>query len=208
MTGGERERRHCTGAILAGGRAARLGGRAKGLERVGGVRILDRVADALREACDEVLLVANDDAAAAWLPGVRIVRDVRPNAGALGGIHAALANAPDAILALSWDSPFVPGALLRALRDAGELDDADAAVPSSDSPWGFEPLCGWYGPRCRAAVERALDAGEREAGGWQAGVLTLRMDASAWGDPGWLFFNVNSADDLVHAQSLVPVPKR
>ncbi|NUS97800.1 MAG: NTP transferase domain-containing protein, partial [Gemmatimonadaceae bacterium] len=37
-----------TGAILAGGRASRLGGRAKGLEVVSGRRMVDRVHDALR----------------------------------------------------------------------------------------------------------------------------------------------------------------
>jgi molybdopterin-guanine dinucleotide biosynthesis protein A len=198
--------RRCTGAILAGGRATRFGGAAKGLEQVGGRRIIDRVADALREACDDLMLVANDDAAGSWLSGVRVVRDVRPGAGALGGIHAALSASDDAVLVLSWDAPNVPGGLLRALREAGEFDDADAAVPSSASPWGFEPLCAWYGPHCRAAVERALDAGENHAGGWQSGVATLRVDASPWGDPNWLFFNVNTAEDLVRAQYFLPVP--
>jgi molybdopterin-guanine dinucleotide biosynthesis protein A len=202
-----REKRRCTGAILAGGRATRFGGAAKGLEKVGGRRIIDRVADALREACDDLMLVANDVAAGSWLSGVRVVRDVRPGTGALGGIHAALSNTDDAVLVLSWDAPNVPGGLLRALREAGELDDADAAVPSSASPWGFEPLCAWYGPRCRAAVERALDAGENHAGGWQASVATLRVDASPWGDPNRLFFNVNTAEDLVRAQDFLPVPK-
>ena len=49
----------CTGVILAGGGATRYGGRPKGLERVGGRRIIDRVADVLRETTDELLLVAN-----------------------------------------------------------------------------------------------------------------------------------------------------
>jgi molybdenum cofactor guanylyltransferase len=193
--------RRCTGAILAGGRATRFGGAAKGLENVGGRRIIDRVADALREACDELILVANDDAAGSWLGGMSVIRDIRPGAGALGGIHAALSHADDAVLVLSWDAPNVPGSLLRALRDAGELDDADAAVPSSASPWGFEPLCAWYGPRCRAAIEHALDAGRHHAGGWQSAVATLRVDASPWGDPNWVFLNVNTAEDLARAQN-------
>jgi len=53
----------CTGAIIAGGRAARFGGALKGLELVGGTRIIDRVAAALRESCDELIVVANDPAA-------------------------------------------------------------------------------------------------------------------------------------------------
>ena len=195
-------RRHCTGAILAGGRATRFDGLPKGLERVGSARIIDRAAQALRDACDELLLVANGDTAAAWLPGVPLVRDVRAGAGALGGLHAALVHAHGDVIVLPWDAPFVPGSLLRALRDAAELDDADAAVPASGSPWGFEPLCAWYAPSCIAAIERTLDRGDFRAGGWQDGVRTLHVDVSSWGDPAVLFHNVNSAADLAHATRL------
>jgi len=197
----------CHGAILAGGRGLRFGGAPKGLARVGGVRIIDRVAAALREACDDLILVANDDSADTWLPGVRVVRDVRTGAGALGGIHAALASAADAALVLSWDSPFVPGGLLRTLRAAGEREDAAAVVPMSASPWGFEPLCAWYGVQCRPAIERALDAGDLRSGAWQSAVRTVRIDVSAWGDPASLFFNVNTAEDLARAQELVAAPR-
>jgi molybdopterin-guanine dinucleotide biosynthesis protein A len=192
---------HCTGAIIAGGRATRFGGVAKGLERVGGVRMVDRVAAALGEACDDLIIVTNDPAATDWIPGARVVADVRPGAGALGGVHAALTNARDAVIVLSWDSPFVPGGLLRALRHAGELGKAQAAVPVSNSPWGFEPLCAWYNASCRSTVERYLDAGDLRAGSWQGAVTTVRVDASPWGDPDEIFFNVNTAADLAMANT-------
>jgi molybdopterin-guanine dinucleotide biosynthesis protein A len=192
---------HCTGAIIAGGRATRFGGAAKGLERVGGARIIDRVAAALRASCDELIIVANDAAATGWIPGVRVVPDVRSDAGALGGLHAALANSRQAALVLPWDAPFVPAGLMAALRRAGEDANADAAVPMSRSRRGFEPLCAWYGASCRAVVERHLDSGDLRAGGWQDGVTTLRIDASPWGDPDEIFFNVNSAADLAMANA-------
>jgi molybdopterin-guanine dinucleotide biosynthesis protein A len=195
---------HCTGAILAGGRATRFGGVAKGLERVGGQRIIDRVAAALNEACDDLIILSNDAASAGWLPGTRIVADVRQGAGSLGGIHAALTDAGPAggaVLVLAWDSPFVPAGLLRALRSAGEADDADAAVAVSDSPWGFEPLCAWYRGSCLGAVERHLDDGDLRAGGWQDEVRVVRVDASPWGDPDEIFFNVNTPADLAIANS-------
>lgn len=192
---------HCTGAIVAGGHATRFGGLAKGLERVGGVRIIDRVAAALGESCDDLIVVANDAAAAEWIPGARVVADVRPGVGALGGLHAALANSRDAVLVLAWDSPFVPGGLLRALRSAGETADADAALPVSNAPLGFEPLCAWYRASCRATVERHLDSGDLRAGGWQNEVVSIRVDASPWGDPDEIFFNVNSSADLAMADA-------
>lgn len=192
----------CTGAIIAGGRATRFGGMAKGLETVGGARIVDRVAAALREACDELLIVANDATAHGWIPGARVVPDIRAGAGSLGGLHAALANAPEAAIVCSWDSPFVPGTLLLALRRAGEREHADAAVPVSRSRHGFEPLCAWYRASCLTAIERHIDAGDLRAGGWQDAVTTVRVDTSPWGDPDEIFFNVNSSADLAIADVL------
>jgi molybdopterin-guanine dinucleotide biosynthesis protein A len=197
-------RRSCTGAILAGGLSTRFGGLPKGLSRVGGVRILDRVATALAEACDEILLVANDGAAGTWLAGATVVRDVRGGAGALGGLHTALTHAHGDVMTLPWDAPFVPGALLRALREAGELADADAVVPASSvSPWGFEPLCAWYAPSCLPTIERRLDSEDYRAGAWLRDVRAVTVDVSAWGDPAVVFYNVNTAEDLVRAQQLL-----
>jgi molybdopterin-guanine dinucleotide biosynthesis protein A len=171
---------------------------------VGGVRLLDRVATALGEACDDLLLVANDSTADTWLAGVPAVRDARAGAGALGGLHTALAHARGDVVTLPWDAPFVPGALLRALREAGELAGADAAVPASGaSPWGFEPLCAWYAPACLPAIERRLDSEDYRAGGWQRDVRTVTVDVSAWGDPAVVFYNVNTAEDLVRAEQLL-----
>jgi molybdopterin-guanine dinucleotide biosynthesis protein A len=192
---------HCTGAIIAGGRATRLGGVAKGLERVGGVRMIDRVAAALGDSCDDLVIVANDAAANGWIPGVRVVSDIRSGAGALGGLHAALVSSREAVLVLAWDSPFVPGGLLRALRSAGEAAGADAALPVSNAPLGFEPLCAWYRASCRAAVEHHLDGGDLRAGGWQVDIASVRVDASPWGDPDEIFFNVNTPADLAMADA-------
>jgi molybdopterin-guanine dinucleotide biosynthesis protein A len=191
----------CTGVLLAGGRATRMGGRPKGLERVGGYRIIDRAAAALRAASDDLLLVANAPEADHWLPGVRVATDRRLGVGALGGIHAALEDAGTDVLVLSWDAPFVPGALLRAMRDASA--GHDAVVPVSESPWGFEPLCAWYAHRCLPVIERHLDAGSYSAGGWLPDVHALTFDASPFGASSRIFYNVNSPDDLRHAETLL-----
>ncbi|MEK7240328.1 MAG: molybdenum cofactor guanylyltransferase [Gemmatimonadota bacterium] len=188
------------GVILAGGGATRFGGRSKGLQVVEGQRIIDRVAAALREVTDELLLVANDPGAAAWLPGVRTAADVRTGEGALGGLHAALAHAGgSAALVVAWDMPFVAAGLLRALRALGEAG-ADAAVPESEtSGRGVEPLCAWYGPACLLAIERRLDAGDRRVVAFFEDVRVSRLaaaDVARWGDPGRIFWNVNSPADL------------
>ena len=202
-------RPRCTGVILAGGGATRYGGLPKGLERVGGERIIDRVATALRGATDELLLIANADGAAAWLPGVRVAADVRPGEGALGGLHAALTHARGDIVLVAWDMPFVSAALLAALRARGARDAADAVLPESDgSRRGVEPLCAWYSSRCLPAITAALDAGDRRVIAFHDAVRTVRFgldDVRAFGDPARLFVNVNTPAELAWAESNAPL---
>lgn len=190
-----------TGVVLAGGMATRYGGRPKGLERVGGRRVIDRVVDALARTTDRLLLIANDPAASEWLPGVRAASDIRVGCGSLGGIHAALVHAGGPALVVAWDMPFVPAGLLAELRACGE--GVDVAVPESGSRRGVEPLCAYYDVACVAAIERSLDMGDRRVIGFYDAVRVARVPAERvrqWGDPARLFMNVNSPDELTLAE--------
>jgi molybdopterin-guanine dinucleotide biosynthesis protein A len=202
---GGRAGARCTGVILAGGGSSRYGGRPKGLERVQGERIIDRVAAALRGATDDLLLIANAPDAAGWLPGVPARADVRAGEGALGGLHAALTHAGNDILLVAWDMPFVPPALLAALRARGEERSADAVLPESDgSRRGVEPLCAWYSVRCLPSVSATLDAGDRRVVGFHDQVRTERFalgEVAAFGDPALIFRNVNTPGDLAQAEA-------
>jgi len=192
------------GAILAGGGATRFGGRPKGLEIVGGERILDRLAGVFERALGTPpLLVANAPEAASWRPDLRVARDVRPGLGSLGGIYTAVVDAPAPVVCVAWDMPFVTPALIAAL--AAGLDRHDAFLPESDGRRGVEPLCAAYGPACAGAIARSLDAGDLRAIGFHGSVRVgiLSLDAvRRLGDPARLFFNVNTADDLVKAETL------
>ena len=192
----------CTGVILAGGRASRYGGRPKGLEPVGGDRIIDRVATRLREVVDDLLLIANTPEADSWLPGVRRRSDVIVDAGSLGGIHAALAHARTPVLLVAWDMPFVPAALLRRLLALGER--ADAAVPESESKRGLEPLCAYYSQACLAPIKRRLGQDERRVVAFFDDVTVARLsfdEVQRFGNPAIMFMNVNSPEELALANS-------
>ena len=191
-----------TGVILAGGLSSRYGGLPKGLERVRGVRIIDRVRAALEPVVDDLLLVANDADASDWLPGVRCESDVLRDVGSVAGIHAALVHAGSPTLVVAWDMPFVTTALLRALRDAGQ--GADVAVPESDSRRGLEPLCAYYGPACIAAIERRLAADDRRVIGFYDDVRVARVplaEVTHFGDPALLFMNVNTPEERILAEA-------
>jgi molybdopterin-guanine dinucleotide biosynthesis protein A len=176
----------------------------KGLETVGGVRILDRLVAAFEEALGAPpILIANAEDAPRWRPGLRVVPDVRPGAGAVGGIYTAVLAAPAPVVAVAWDMPFVTAPLLQAL--AAGLAEADACLPASGGPRGMEPLCAAYGPACGPAIAAALDAGDRRAIGFhehiKVGILTATR-VGQFGDPAVLFFNVNTAGDLEEADRL------
>jgi molybdopterin-guanine dinucleotide biosynthesis protein A len=171
---------------------------------VAGERILDRVVRTLADAFGAPpLIVANAPDAPSWRPDLRVIPDIRPGLGALGGIYTAVVEAPAPAVCVAWDMPFVPAPLLRALADG--LAGHDAMLPESEGPRRLEPLCAAYGPGCRAAVEAALEAGDRRAVGFHPrislGILPL-SDVRRFGDPALLFFNVNTADDLAGAERL------
>ena len=191
----------CTGVILAGGHAQRYGGAPKGLERVGGRRIIDRVAESLGAVTSSLLMIANAPAARDWLPGVRVATDVRTGAGSLGGIHAALVRAEGPVLVVAWDMPFVPAPLLAEML--GASDGADAVVPESGSRRGLEPLCAYYSPACVPAIERRLDADDRRVIAFYDDITLVRLPAgrvARHGDPSLLFLNVNTPEDLALAE--------
>ena len=196
------------GAVLAGGAARRYGGIPKGLLEVGGRRILDRVVDVVQTVTGQSalpLLVANAPDAAAWRPDLQTISDVRPGKGSLGGIYTAVTAAPEPVVCVAWDMPFVPAALLRALVDGAAAGKYDAFLPESSGRRGLEPLCAVYGPACGPAIARRLESGDLQAISFhpdvRVGILSLAQ-VQRFGSPDELFFNVNTPDDLARAEEL------
>ena len=192
------------GAVLAGGAASRFRGRPKGLERVGGQRILDYVVSNLRQATGELpLLVANAADAETWYPGLTVVRDVLPQRGSLGGIYTAVTVAPGPVLLVAWDMPFVPVPLLQALIEGS--NGYDAFLPESGGKRGVEPLCAVYGPACGPAIRERLEQEDYRAIGFhdavRVGTLALE-EVIRHGDPTLLFYNVNTAEELAEAEAM------
>ncbi len=142
---------HKSAAILAGGRARRFGGRDKSGLVVGGQTILDRQLSqlALVEDLDDIMIVGGQ----ATRPTARLVADVVPGSGPLGGIHAALTNARHgAVFVVACDMPYVTAALVGRLF--AELPNADIVVPQTDR--GYHPLCAVYTRACLDPVARRL----------------------------------------------------
>jgi molybdopterin-guanine dinucleotide biosynthesis protein A len=194
---------HCSGVVLAGGESARFGGAPKGLAVVGGRRVVDRVLDALRVSADECLLITNDSAIRAALPGVLIQADDRPERGSLVGLESALRHSRDGALVCAWDMPFVSPGLFAAMRERGERG-ALPVIPIG--PRGPEPLCAYYPRAALETVERQLEAGELRLSAFitalPASILLETREVAVFGPPSRLFANLNTPEDLARARLL------
>jgi molybdopterin-guanine dinucleotide biosynthesis protein A len=186
----------CTGALVAGGKATRLGGLPKGLLRAGGVSLAARAVSLFREIFGEVLVVANDPTPYLDL-GVRIVPDAVAGRGAPGGLHAALAAARTPwVFAAGCDMPFLSGDAIRFLWE--RRGEAPAVLVEWER--GLEGLHAFWSAACLPLVERMLREGEPSMRGLAAAAGARVVPAAEWRlvDPlGRSFENANEPDDLL-----------
>jgi molybdopterin-guanine dinucleotide biosynthesis protein A len=102
-----------TAVVLAGGRAARLGGQAKPQLLVGGRTILDAVLAAVTDA-DRRIVVGPPQPAPA---DVVQIRERPPGGGPVAALRAGLVEvATETVAVLAGDLPFLPAALVTELR--------------------------------------------------------------------------------------------
>ena len=187
-----------TAAILAGGRARRLGGRDKSRIVVGGRTILARQLDVLQRLVPRIVIVANapDQFADA---GVPVLIDAMPGSGSMGGIYTALADAPGPVLVLACDMPFVTAPFLARVIEAGQ--EADIAIPRGKD--GYQPLCANYAPSCAGPLRWRIEQGALKVVDLLTDVRVRELgpDEIATFDPdGMLLLNVNTEGDVVRAE--------
>jgi molybdopterin-guanine dinucleotide biosynthesis protein A len=196
-------------AILAGGRARRLGGADKASLPIGDARIIDRQLAALSTVADDIRIVANDRDRYAGL-GLPVIPDAMADRGPLGGLYTALVNAAhERVLVLACDLPFVTAALLqRLVTESGTGQEVDAVVPRSAR--GLEPLCALYTKRCAGRVLARIERGDLAVAGLLADlrVHELGPEALAPYDDGSLFENVNTPHDHARARGWVELNEK
>jgi molybdenum cofactor guanylyltransferase len=178
-----------------------MGGLNKAGLHVGSLRIIDRQLAVLRRFTDPVFVVAPDESAFRE-PGIRVVADLEPGAGALGGIYTAILSSPhDRTLVVACDMPFLDARLIERLVAPS---DADLVVPHP--PGGYEPLCATYARRCADAIHARIKRRELKAVDVVRDVTVEEIgpDLLATYDPhGVLFTNVNTPHDYERALELV-----
>lgn len=194
------------GAILAGGRARRLGGGDKMLRTVGGRTILARQAERLAPQVTRLVLNVNDDPRRLGDSGLVVVPDSLPeHPGPLAGLLAVLEWVARCEPEIAWvatvpgDAPFLPRNLV-ALLHAGR-ERAGAAIACAASEGRIHPVVGLWPVSATNALHRALtveNARKVEAFARRYPIATVAWPTEAV-DP---FFNVNTAEDLAQAERL------
>jgi molybdopterin-guanine dinucleotide biosynthesis protein A len=192
---------HVTAAILAGGRATRLGGALKTLLPLTcpDDTPLARLLEVARDRFPRCLVIAGDPAPfGGW--DVTVVPDRIAGAGPLGGIEAALAAArTPLVLVLGGDMPSVSGDLVDWLV-ARARDDRPLVPWRGGRP---EPLHAIYPVSCLSQVRAALEEGVRKMSDFFARAGADVVDESLFAAvPGAerSFDNINTPADLERAR--------
>jgi molybdopterin-guanine dinucleotide biosynthesis protein A len=213
--------------ILAGGKSQRMG-RNKAFIEFGGKPLIARVVERVRDLGTEVIIVAN--AVDAYVQfGTRVVSDVYPGKGSLGGIYSGLVAAREEyVLAVACDMPFLNAAVLRYLislappfdvviprAPISHLANRAMSQRSSRRPWrsdkpiakgrNLHPFHAVYSKRCLEPMRARLLADDLRAISFldSVRVRVVEQDETAHLDPKHLsFFNANMLEDLQIASQL------
>ena len=194
-----------SGIVLAGGRSLRLG-REKVSETVGNKSLLERAILRLSSlVSDIIIVVATEQSFLQFIdyPKLRVVADVYPGKGPLGGIYTGLA-ASDSFhsLVVASDMPFLNQNLLSYMMHLAP--SFDLVIPRLGDM--VEPLHTVYSQNCLTHIEQLLRQNNLGALELISRVNVRYVDVMEINrfDPEHLsFFNINTEEDLKKARELV-----
>ena len=187
--------------IQAGGASSRMG-EDKALKIFLGKPLIQRVIERMIPIADEIIVTTNRPAEYAFL-NLRLVPDLKPGRGALGGLYTAIASATHPLVAVvACDMPFASQMFFEGARRLIVKEEADVIIAKTDE--GYEPLHALYRREtCLPALESAIDADQWKVIAWfpQVKVRTLMPEEIKTLDPsGLCFWNLNTPEEFAEAE--------
>ncbi len=195
-----------SGLILAGGRGSRLG-REKAEAVLAGRTLLQWVASALSPLVDELVVVVapgrgHETYHTLLGPATKIVNDRVEARGPIEGLVVGLGAVDGEFTCLApCDAPFLNPQVYHVLRGASK--GRDGAVVQTEA---LQSLIGFFGTdSLRKAVEEVATGPEPSprAALNSLDLARLGLDSFTSLDRDFLFFNVNTREDLERAERIV-----
>lgn len=196
-----------TVVIQAGGASSRMG-EDKALKPFLGRPLIQRVIERLSPLADEVIVTTNRPADYAFL-NLRLIADLKPGRGALGGLYTAVASAVHPFVAVvACDMPFASPVFFEGARRLIVQEGADVVTAKTEE--GYEPFHALYRREtCLPAIEAAIDADQWKVISWfsQVKVRVLTPDEMKGFDPsGLCFWNLNTPEEFSEAERRAQLP--
>ena len=190
-----------TVVIQAGGMSSRMG-EDKALKIFLGKPLIQRVIERMSPIADEIIVTTNRPAEYTFL-NYRLIPDLKPGRGALGGLYTAIASAAHPLVAVvACDMPFASQMFFEGARRLIVKEEADVIIAKTDE--GYEPLHALYRREtCLPAIESAIDADQWKVIAWfpQVKVRTLMPEEIKTLDPsGLCFWNLNTPEEFAEAE--------
>jgi molybdopterin-guanine dinucleotide biosynthesis protein A len=183
-----------SGIVLAGGQSSRLG-TDKSFVNVKGRPLIEQIMAKLARLSDDVIIVTNSPKRYNHLEA-RLVGDIYPGKGALGGIYSGLRAAANVYsLVVACDMPFLNLNLLRYMILLAR--EHDVVIPRIGEL--SEPLHAIYSKSCLEPIDRLLARGGLKIIDFfsEVQVRYIEKDEIDIFDPQHLsLFNVNTPGDL------------
>ena len=187
--------------ILAGGQSSRLGIDKAFLE-INGQILIERTVAKMAQLCQEVIIVTDLPEKFTHLEA-RLVSDIYPGKGALGGIYSGLkAACHHHSLVVACDMPFLNFDLLHFIIDLAP--EQDVVIPRVNGL--LEPLHAIYSKNCLGPIEELLARGGRKIIDFfpKVRVRYVEEDVVNRFDPQhFSFININTPADLERVKRLV-----
>ncbi len=190
-----------TAVVLAGGQSRRLG-RDKALLEFGGQTLLARTVETLAPLCREVIVVTNSPQAHAH-PAARLVGDLLPGMGSLGGIYSGVTAAQTHYsLVVGCDMPFLNPDVVSYL--ASQTPGFDVIMPRRGEM--LEPLHSIYSKPCLPFIKALLDKRHLRIYDFLPNVRVRYVEESEltpWDPDHRSFRNINTPQDLAEVRALL-----
>ena len=192
-----------TGVLLAGGKSRRMGEDKRFLV-LGEQTLLERGLAVLRSFFQDVLVVIAQDSPPLHVDA-RVVQDLVPDCGSLGGLYTGLKQAmTPCIFVVACDMPFLNRVVIAQFISRGAAGD----IVMAKLDGRLHPMHAVYGKRCLPALEQMIQARQLKIQevvsqpSLRVEYVTER-DLSSVDPSGRSFYNVNTLADLEAARSLL-----